>query len=113
MAPVACLYAFSAHIANTQVNETPSAAVCFAYPASHVHCETLAVPTIDVDFTGQMLHVVDPGTALYSPALQATQGPLRGPTVPTPQTVSTIGDVDKSSRIEKSSALQVLPSVVN
>ena len=91
----------------------PSAAFCFVYPALQVHPEMATLRSIDVEFDGQMLHVADPGKALYSSALQLTHGPLRGPTVPTPHTVSAIGDVDTSNRIEKSSPLQVLPSVVN
>ena len=55
----------------------------------------------------------DPGTLLYPPSLQLTHGPFVGPMVPTAHTVFTMGDVDTSNHIEKSSALQVLPSVVN
>jgi len=43
--PGFALYFFAPHGANWQVNPTPFAAFCFAYPSVHVHWAMLVLPS--------------------------------------------------------------------
>jgi len=52
--PGAALYFFTPHAAGWQVNPTPFALFCFAYPVVQMHCPMLVLPATDAEFDGHV-----------------------------------------------------------